>query len=263
MSTVRLALANVRPGESPEDSVAVVLDAMAEAARRGARIVAFPEAFVPGYRLPPTRNVAPSDAAFLESAWTRIAAHARMHDVAAVVGTERVTAAGVLISVLVVDRKGTRLGFQDKVQLDPSEDETYVAGHGRTVFDVDGVKLGIVICHEGWRYPETTRAAVRDGAALVIHPHFHEAQPGGYRPVRFCDPANSFHEGAMRCRAAENNVYFASINAALPGSPSTSAVIAPDGSALATHPYGEHGLLIVDLDLSVATGYLARRLKRD
>jgi predicted amidohydrolase len=263
MSSVRIALANVRPGESPEDSVLVVLEAMAEAARRSATIVAFPEAFVPGYRLPPARNVAPPDAIFLESAWTRIAAHARAHDIAAVVGTERVTAAGVLISALVVDRKGARLGFQDKVQLDPSEDETYVAGQGRTVFDLDGVKVGIVICHEGWRYPETTRAAVREGAVLVVHPHFHEAEPGGYRPVRFCDPANTFHEGAMRCRAAENTVYFASINAALPGSPSTSAVIAPDGGVVATHPYGEPGLLVVDLDLSLATGYLAHRLKED
>jgi hypothetical protein len=39
-----------------------------------------------------------------------------------------------------------------------------------------------VNCHEGWRYPEMVRRAVRDGAPVVFHPHFHQAEPGSYRP---------------------------------------------------------------------------------
>jgi len=35
-----------------------------------------------------------------------------------------------------------------------------------------------VICHEGWRYPETVRWAVRRGAQVVFHPHAHVAEPG-------------------------------------------------------------------------------------
>jgi hypothetical protein len=41
------------------------------------------------------------------------------------------------------------------------------------------------------------------------------AAPGGYRPVTFADPANTFHEKAILCRAAENTCYFASVNYAL------------------------------------------------
>jgi predicted amidohydrolase len=85
-----------------------------------------------------------------------------------------------------------------------------------------------VICHEGWRYPETVRSAVRRGAQLVIHPQFHEAGPGAYRPASYADPANSFHEKAVLCRAAENTCYFASVNYAGAGSPTTSAVAAPE-----------------------------------
>ena len=65
----------------------------------------------------------------------------------------------------------------------------------------------------------------------------------------------------MLCRAAENTCYFATVNYAGAGSPTTSAVAAPDGTLLAHQPYGESGLLVVELDLHAATGLLARRYK--
>jgi predicted amidohydrolase len=91
-------------------------------------------------------------------------------------------------------------------------------------------------------------------------PHFDEEKPGAYRAA-FADPENSFHEKAMLCRAAENTCYFASVNCACAGSVTTSAVARPDGTLLAYQPYGKPGLLIADLDLASATGFLASRLR--
>ena len=96
---------------------------------------------------------------------------------------------------------------------------------------------------------------------MVFHPHLHEAEPGSYRPTTFADPANSFHEKAALCRAAENTCYFATVNCASAGSPTTSAVVRPDGTLLSYQPYGKQGLLIADIDISAATGLLARRYK--
>jgi predicted amidohydrolase len=121
--------------------------------------------------------------------------------------------------------------------------------------------FGIVICHEGWRYPETVRWAARRGAHVVFHPHFDEATPNSYRPSTFADPANSFHEKAALCRAAENTCYFATVNYAGAGSPTTSAVIRPDGTVLAYQPYGEEGVLVADIDIAEATGLLALRCR--
>ena len=101
--------------------------------------------------------------------------------------------------------------------------------------------FGIAICHEGWRYPETVRWAARHGAHIVFHPHFHEAEPGSYRPSTFADPANSFHEKAALCRAAENTCFFATVNCASEGSPTTSAVVRPDGTLLAISPTASAG----------------------
>ena len=95
----------------------------------------------------------------------------------------------------------------------------------------------------------------------MFHPHLHEAEPGSYRPSRFADPARSFHEKAALCRAAENTCFFATVNFASEGSPTTSAVVSPDGTLLSYQPYGKAGLLLADVDLSEATRLLASRCK--
>ena len=152
-------------------------------------------------------------------------------------------------------------GFQDKVQIDPSEEIIYTPGSGRRIFQAGPLIFGIIICHEGWRYPETARWAAQRGAHVVFHPQFYEADPHSYRPKDFADPANTFHEKAVLCRAAENTCYFATVNYASAGSPTTSAIVRPDGTLLSYQAYGEEGLLIGDIDLSLATGLLAKRYK--
>jgi predicted amidohydrolase len=190
-----------------------------------------------------------------------VASSARGAGIAVVLGTEKITARGLMISALVINPDGSIAGWQDKEQLDPSEDTAYVPGEGRRVFQIGDLTFGIVICHEGWRYPETVRWATRRGAQLVFHPHAHIAEPGSYRPTTFLDPANTFHEKSMLCRAAENTCYFASVNSASVGSGTTSAVIRPDGTVESYQPYGVDGLLLADLDLSLATGLLASRCR--
>lgn len=260
MTAIRIALANLPYADTPDAAVAAVVAAIADAGRQETLVVCFPECFVPGYRglgkYPP-----PSSQLFLDGAWSAIAAAAGKAGVGAVVGTERVVNGAVIPSVLVVDRDGTRLGFQDKVQLDPSEDTTYTPGEGRRTFRIGELTFGVVICHEGWRYPETVRWAVRQGAQLVFHPHYHPPEPGSYRPTSFADPANTFHEKAALCRAAENTCWFATVNYAVEGSGTTSAVIRPDGTVLTWQPYGVAGLLVADIDLALATGLLAGRCK--
>jgi len=260
MATVRVALANLPYPENRDDSVARVVAAIGEAAGAGAAIVCFPECYVPGYRTA-SRALDPPDAAFLERAWSTIATAAGRARIAVVLGTERVIDRGVLISALVIDADGTIAGFQDKRQIDPSEEGTYVIGDGSRVFQAGPVTFGVAICHEGWRYPETVRWPAKHGAQIVFHPHFHEAEPGSYRPKTFADPANTFHEKAALCRAAENTCFFATVNYASDGSPTTSAVVRPDGTVLAWQPYGQAGLLIADLDLAEATRLLAIRCK--
>ncbi len=259
-NTVTIALANLPYPDHREDSIARVVAAVDQAATAGATIVCFPECYVPGYRSS-TKQVEPPDAAFLERAWAAVAKAAGRARIAVILGTERVTDRGVLLTALVINDDGTIAGFQDKGQIDPSEEGIYVMGDGRHVFEAGPLTFGIAICHEGWRYPETVRWPAKRGAQVVFHPHFHEAEPGSYRPTTFADPANTFHEKAALCRAAENTCFFAMVNYASDGSPTTSAIIRPDGTMLTYQPSGKPGLLMADIDLDEATRLLAMRCK--
>ena len=260
MNTFRVALANIRFPVTPEESVTLAEQAIAQASLERASLICFPECFIPGYR-GMGKSVPPPDPTFLERGWSTIAGAAAKADIAIVLGTERVINGALLITALVINRDGTLADFQDKVQLDPSEEGIYSPGSERRVFQTGPLTFGVAICHEGWRYPETVRWAVRRGARIVFHPHFHEAEPGGYVPASFADPANSFHEKAALCRAAENTCYFATVNYASAGSSTTSAVVRPDGTLLSYQPYGKEGLLIADIDITAATGLLAARYK--
>jgi predicted amidohydrolase len=256
----RIALANIRFPASPAESITLARQAIEQAAIKGVQIICFPECFVPGYR-GMGKSVPAPDAEFLERAWSLVAEAAAKASIAVVLGTERIVDGALVASVLVINPDGSNAGFQDKVQIDPSEEGTYTPGSGRRIFQAVPLTFGVVICHEGWRYPETVRWAARNGAQVVFHPHFHEAEPGSYRPATFADPANSFHEKAALCRSAENTCYFATVNCASLGSPTTSAIVRPDGTLLSYQPYGQEGLLISDIDLSTATGLLAARYR--
>jgi len=262
MPKIRIALANVCFPSTREESLEIVLEAMETASAGSAAIICFPESIVPGYRVG-TKSLAP-DQPWLNHAWAAIDAKAAKLSIGVILGTERIEASGLLLTARVTNPDGTLAGFQDKVQLDPSEEAIYTAGTSRRLFRCGDLSFGIVICHEGWRYPETVRWAARNGAQVVFHPHVEVIKDGGQPlPDQYADPTNTFHEKAALCRAAENTCYFATVNCSLQGASTTSAIIDPQGKLIAHQPYGKEGVLFGDIDLENATCLLAKRLKPD
>jgi predicted amidohydrolase len=259
MPTIRIALANARFPSTREESLEIVLETMKAASAGAAAIVCFPECFVPGYRIGAAGSMPDQD--WLNLVWSIIDAKAAELGISVVLGTERIEADGLLITARVTNSNGAFAGFQDKVQLDPSEESTYVPGVGRRLFQCNGLTFGIVICHEGWRYPETVRWAARKGAHVIFHPHVEVVEDEHHLPAQFADPTNTFHEKAALCRAAENTCYFATVNCALQGSSTTSALVDPNGVLLAHQPYGKEGILFGEINTEKATGLLAKRFR--
>ena len=259
---MRIGLASPSVATSIDDGLDKVKRLLAEAAGRGAEIVCFPEAYLPGLRgldfaVPP---FAPAD---LERVLRLVADWSREYAVAAILGSERFTAAGRQIASYVFDSRGKLLGFQTKNQLDPSEDAIYVPGDTRRLFEVNGVPFGIAICHEGWRYPETVRWAAVRGAKIVFHPQHTGSATAGVVPTRWGAADGPYYEKAMTMRSRENTVYFASANYALRFPESATSLIAPSGECQAYLPYGTEGVLVADIDPELATGLLARRYAPD
>ncbi len=256
---MRIALATLRFRPNPDDALRAVVDAMHEAAAQNARIVCTAEGYLPGLR-GVGLDVPPPDAAFLARAERTIRETAATTGVAAIVGVERVTTAGLIASAMIMGQDGELQGYQDKVQIDPSEVGTYTPGHGRKIFEIEGLRFGVVICHEGWRYPETVRWAARRGAQIVFHPQFSPAGDHARTINEWASTNGTMHEKATVCRAAENTIYFATVNYAIPNSIAGTALIDPDGVVTAMHTDGTENVLGADIEVSRATGLLARRL---
>jgi predicted amidohydrolase len=255
---VIVALASPRVAVSLDDGLEKIERFVSEAAARGAEIVCFPEAYLPGLR-GQDFDAFPFGRADQERALRATAESARAHRVATILGMERIADAGRQIAAFVIDAQGRLLGFQTKNQIDPSEDSFYVPGTTRRIFEVGGVRFGIAICHEGWRYPETVRWAAVRGAKIVFHPQHTGTEREGARLTEWGAAGNPYYEKAMMMRSIENTIYFASVNYALRYQESATSLIDPSGRCQAHLPYGEEGVLVQRIDAAAATGALAAR----
>jgi len=257
-----IALASPRVATTLDEGLAKIKQSMVEAAAQGAVIVCFPEAYLPGLR-GQDFPVVPFDQTQQERVLQAVAQWARTYNVAAILGMERLTAAGRQIAAFVVDAQGQLQGYQTKNQLDPTEDQFYVPGNTRRIFEINGLRFGVAICHEGWRYPETVRWAAVRGAKIVFHPHYAGSDQPGVQLTHWGATNGPYYEQAMMMRSRENTIYFASVNYALRCQEAATSLIAPSGQCQAHLPYGQEGVLVQAINLAAATGLLARRYAPD
>lgn len=253
-----IALASPCIASTLDDGLDKIKRFLSEASAQGAAIVCFPEAYLPGLR-GQDFEVLPFDQTQQERALQAVAQWARAYEVATIIGMERVKSAGRQIVAFVIDDRGQIHGYQTKNQLDPTEDQFYVPGNTRRLFEVKGLKFGVVICHEGWRYPETVRWAAVRGAKIVFHPHHTGSDQQGTRLTQWGEANGPYYEKAMMCRGLENTIYFASVNYALRFQESATSLITPSGECQAYLPYGQEGVLVQAIKVEEATGLLATR----
>jgi predicted amidohydrolase len=253
-----IALASPRVASTLDEGLEKVRWLMSEASSRGAAIVCFPEAYLPGLR-GQDFEVFPFNQSQQEHTLRTVACWARELTVATILGMERITEVGRQIIAFVIDSNGQLQGYQTKNQIDPTEDQFYVPGNTRRVFETGGIKIGVAICHEGWRYPETVRWAAVRGAKIVFHPQHTGNQRAGLRLKEWGAEDAPYYEKAMMMRSIENTIYFASVNYALRFQESATSIINPSGQCQAFLPYGHEGVLVEEIDIELATGLLAAR----
>ena len=255
---MRIALATPPVAGSIDECLQHIKDAISQVSRKNAAILCFPEAYLPGLR-GLDFTVPDFDQSQQEQALQSVSQWAKSHNVTVILGMERSTPKGRQIAAVVCDNNGELLGVQTKNQLDPSEEPYYVPGTTRHIFEVNGIKFGVAICHEAFRYPETVRWAAVRGAKIVFHPHCTGSDKTGTVPTQWGAPSSPYYEKAMMCRALENTIYFAGVNYAFRYQESATCILSPSGECLDHLPYGEAGVLVHDLDLEVASGLLAKR----
>jgi predicted amidohydrolase len=247
MHSLRIALAQCRQTAVPEENKKAIFRFLDQAAQAGAQIVCFPETQTVGYRVDISTPDFRVEPAWLEDLHQGIARRCGQLGLACVLGTETPRAGEKPYnSALVIDNRGSILGVHHKTRLTPLDALAYSAGSGFETFDLYGIKVGVVICFEGFRFPETTRECVRQGAQLVFHPQNNTTRPNDWKiPV---------HHSLIVARAAENTIWFASCNLCEPQHQNCrSMVVAPDGQIHAQAELKQEQLVVADLDIDQAT----------
>lgn len=257
---MKIAIASPSFPTSIQNGLAQLEELVKHAASQQAEIICFPESYIPGYPVEEF-NVEKATKENMQAALQQACDIAKKYSIAIILPMDWYDDGKFLNVAHVISAEGKPLGYQSKNQLDPSEDSTWQAGTKRQLFEINDVRFGITICHEGFRYPESVRWAARNGASIVFHPHFTGSNLSGEQLTEYRSYKNPYYEQAIMMRAMENTIYFASSNYATTFQESASSVIAPDGNCIGHQTYGEAGVIVVEIDPTLATGKLAKRFK--
>jgi predicted amidohydrolase len=257
---MKIALASPPFPKSINDGLFWLEKLVKDAAAAQAEIICFPESYLPGY---PGMGYEADDRTQekLQAALDSVCGIAAENSIAIIVPMDWHHEGKLLNVAFVVSASGEVLGFQSKNQLDPTEDNLWEPGTERQLFEVNGVKFGITICHEGFRYPESVRWSAQRDAKIVFFPHFGGSNTEGVLPKEWGSKENPYYEKAIMLRAMENTIYVASSNYASLYPEAASSVVAPDGTCVIHEAYGRAGVIVADIDPSRATGLLAKRFK--
>jgi predicted amidohydrolase len=253
---IRIGLAAIKQQASIPEGVVKIKTILRECRKKKVDIVCTPETYLPGLRGASFDLPAP-DQPLMEAALRELRKGCRETRVAAIVGMEWLTERGLENRAFVISAAGRLLGHQTKNQITPGgESDNYVPDGQRKVFRINGITFGIVICHEGWRYPETVRWATVRGAKIIFQPQVTGGDKKGRKLKKW---GECFYEKAMQCRAGENGVFFASVNQAMRHQNSATSLIDPQGDKIAHVRYGKEDLLIADIDPKQATRLYTKR----
>lgn len=142
----------------------------------------------------------------------------------------------------VFDREGKTIAMYDKVHLFDLMDESkhITPGNKRTIFELDGIKCGVILCYD-LRFPELARAYALEGVKIL------------FIPAQFPQPRFNPWNVLVQARAIENQIFLVGINrvgtegkAVFFGS---SLIVEPQGDVLARGSEKEE-IIKAEIDIS-------------
>jgi N-carbamoylputrescine amidase len=258
---MRIALVQQQPAPLHAGNVRRGLDAVREAAGRGATLVAFPElAFTPFFPACRRDGALPLELAETvpgptSDAFAQLAAEL---GVVIVLNLYEREDGRAFDSSPVIDADGTLLGTTRMLHIAQMphfhEQEYYTPGdHGMPVYATAAGRIGVAICYDR-HYPEVMRSLGLQRADVVVVP---QAGMAGEWP-------DGLYEAELRVAAFQNGYFTALANRVGAESGMTFAgesfVCDPAGRVVARGPAAEESIVYADLDLAQLASCHARQL---
>ena len=135
-----------------------------------ADLIVLPELFNTGYNFKSNKEVLEVSEEIPEGYTTsKLKEFSKEKNVTIVFGLAEKTEKDLFNSLAIVS-KGNYIGKYRKIHLFYEEKDFFLPGDlGFKLFEVDGVKLGVMICFD-WFFPESTRTLSLMGADIICHP---------------------------------------------------------------------------------------------
>ena len=233
------------------ENTAALVEGIADAARQGADVVLFPECATTGYG----GALESLDATTVDQSLGLVSRAAREHGCNVLVGTPTRERGRWFNSLVVFDRRGRERFRYRKIHLTPGDRRFFRPGNALAYFRLDGVPCTAILCHER-RYPELVRLPVMMGAQVLFHPN------AGLERLAVSKAKRGGRDGIV-ARAFENQIFYVFANSVGPQgggrwSAGDSKIVAPDMRVLALADNEKPGLVLADLELSMAGRKYAR-----
>jgi N-carbamoylputrescine amidase len=264
---LKIGLVQMAMGVEPAPNLAKAVDAVREAARRGARLVVLPELFRSRYfcQTEDAKLFALAEAVPGPSS-EALAALAAELKVTIVASLFEKRAAGVFHNTAaVLDANGSYLGKYRKMHIpdDPRYHEKFYftpGDLGFKVFHTAAAELGVLVCWDQW-YPEAARLTALQGAEILAYP-----TAIGWHPdekAKLGERQHAAWETIQRSHAIANGCFVVAVNrVGFEPDPSgggasagiefwgQSFVAAPDGRIVARAPADHEAVLVEEIDLA-------------
>jgi predicted amidohydrolase len=253
---VGVAVAQLPAGFSVPLNVKTIIDALAVAKPND--VVVTPEGSLTGYPVNGARDLdrlSTTDPSEIAAGIDALARQATRRGIHVWIGVCRRQGGEWTNEAIGLLADGTRLIYR-KINLATVERESFRAGDDLPVFKVPlpsvRAGIGLQLCREV-RFPEQWRSLAERGARLFLH--MNNGQ-GGRR-------AFETWRAMLIARAAENQRFIASANAASPSQHCPSLVVAPDGDVMAELQAGETDAQRIDLHLDRTADWYLDHRRRD
>jgi agmatine deiminase len=210
---ITIGLIQTKVSKDVKANVEKTVKMIAEAAKKGAKIIALQELFQTPY-FPQWEKMQKDDFAETLEGYTvsEMKKTAKKFGITLVVPIYEKKGSKYFNTAIIINKEGKLLGQYHKVHIphDPGFYEKEYFEHsteGYKIFTVDRVKFAVLICYDQW-FPEAARMARLQGAEIIFYPTA-IADIIGYKHP------NDWHdawETSMRGHAIANSVVVAAIN---------------------------------------------------
>ncbi|MFK5922092.1 MAG: carbon-nitrogen hydrolase family protein [Verrucomicrobiota bacterium] len=245
-SKLRVAAVQMRFTTQLDRNIEKIALASAQAKRRRADVVLFPECTTTAYNT----DFSALKPAPLRQALQTISDIACQHQINLLVGSPLFHRRKLYNALIAFDRTGKPVHAYAKNQLTPADTAHFSPGNALAHFQLDGIKVTAIICHER-RYPELIRIPVMAGAQIIFHPN------AGLDSRSVSRKKHNGKDG-IATRAFENAAHYLFANSVghqgdQLWSAGDSKIVAANGKTLAQAGNSNEEIIYATLDLNQAT----------